>query len=245
MRPYRSRICPSGNTEWVTGSSPQALVFRTCKPTRSMNMLICAVSKCRNGAAGRVCLSLEGSKTRFNLEKASVLVLDPTPMGMQILVQILTGFGARTLHRCHKLEEAKDIIGSREVHLSVIDAMGATGEGYEFVHWLRRHAPEPNCFSPVVVAEGHTRMADVTRARNCGANFLIKRPLSPTALLERIIWIGAEERGFVAGLTYAGPDRRFRNDGPPPEGGRRWNDTLVEIEDSADETAPSAMRLPQ
>jgi hypothetical protein len=47
------------------------------------------------------------SRARFNLQRASVLVLEETPLGMSILVQILTGFGAKILHRCESVAEAE------------------------------------------------------------------------------------------------------------------------------------------
>ena len=96
------------------------------------------------------------SRARFNLERASVLVLDESGMGMSILVQILTGFGVKTLHRCESVAEAKDAIGKVEVDLIVCDAMGASGEGYDFVEWLRRSKIEPNCYAPVLLTAGHT-----------------------------------------------------------------------------------------
>jgi len=34
------------------------------------------------------------SKAKFNLQHATVLLLDENPLSMNILVQILTGFGA-------------------------------------------------------------------------------------------------------------------------------------------------------
>ena len=68
------------------------------------------------------------SRARFNLERASVLLLEESPMGMSILVQILTGFGARTLHRCETVDEAKDAIAKVEVDLIICDTLGAGGE---------------------------------------------------------------------------------------------------------------------
>ena len=50
------------------------------------------------------------SRVRFNLSAAAVLLLDPTPLGMSILVQIVTGFGARTLYRCTTAAEARETI---------------------------------------------------------------------------------------------------------------------------------------
>jgi CheY-like chemotaxis protein len=167
------------------------------------------------------------SKTRFNLSKASVLLLDSTVVGMGVLSQILKGFGAGVLYRCSNAEEAREITRTEALHLIVADTMAPAGDGYDFVIWLRRTAPDPNRYCPVILLDGHTRTTDVSRARNCGANFLLKRPLSPLSLMERILWIGQEDRGFIEGESYAGPDRRF-HDQAVPEGGRRWNDKHAE-----------------
>jgi CheY-like chemotaxis protein len=170
------------------------------------------------------------SRARFNLERASVLVLDESGMGMSILVQILTGFGVKSLHRCETVAEAKDTIGKVEVDLIVCDAMGASGEGYDFVEWLRRSKIEPNCYVPVLLTAGHTPSTSVARARDCGAHFVMVKPLTPIAVLERIIWIAKEGRRFVECDTYVGPDRRFKNEGVPPGMvGRRRDDLQGEI----------------
>ena len=170
------------------------------------------------------------SRARFNLERASVLVLDESPMGMSILVQILTGFGVKTLHRCEKVEEAKETIAKVEVDLIVCDSMGAGGEGYDFVSWVRSSKIEPNCYAPVLLTSGHTPSHAVQKARDCGAHFIMAKPLTPIAVLERIIWIAREGRRFVECDTYVGPDRRFKNDGVPAGMvGRRRDDLQGDI----------------
>lgn len=170
------------------------------------------------------------SRARFNLERASILLLEESPMGMSILVQILTGFGARTLHRCETVDQAKDAIGKVEVDLIICDAMGAKGEGYDFVEWLRGSRIEPNCFTPVLLTAGHTPSTAVQRARDCGAHFIMAKPLTPIAVLKRILWISKEGRRFVECDTYMGPDRRFKNEGVPAGmAGRRRDDLHGDI----------------
>lgn len=171
------------------------------------------------------------SRVRFNLADAAILLFDPTPMGMSILVQIVTGFGGRTLFRCTTAEEARGVLQREQIDIALIDAVSPSGEGYELAEWLRREAPELNRYTPVLLTEGHTRMSDVARARDCGANFMIKRPLSPVALLERIVWVSKEGRGFVIDENYVGPDRRFKNT-PVSTGGRRREDRIVPIEET-------------
>ena len=170
------------------------------------------------------------SRARFNLERASILLLEESPMGMSILVQILIGFGARTLHRCETVAEAKDAIAKIEVDLIICDSMGAGGEGYDFIEWLRRSRIEPNCFAPVLLIAGHTPSNAVARARDCGAHFVMAKPLTPIAVLERILWIAKEGRRFVECDAYMGPDRRFKNEGVPAGmAGRRRDDLHGEI----------------
>ena len=149
------------------------------------------------------------SRSRFNLSKTAVLVFDPTELGLAIVSQILTGFGARKIHRCGTIAEAKQVVTDFEVDLMIIDAMAESGEGYEFVRWLRANVPEPNRHTPVLLTAAHTKVSDVANARDCGSHFIVAKPLSPIVVLERIIWIAKEGRAFVLSEEYVGPDRRF------------------------------------
>ena len=168
------------------------------------------------------------SRARFNLERASVLLLEESSMGMSILVQILTGFGARMLHRADSLEAAQAIV--HKVELDIVIADAASGQGYEFIEWLRHSRIEPNCYVPVLLTAGHTPRNAVSKARDCGAHFIMAKPLTPIAVLERILWISKEGRRFVECDTYMGPDRRFKNEGVPAGTvGRRRDDLPIEI----------------
>jgi len=79
--------------------------------------------------------------------------------------------------------------------------------------------------APVLMTTSHTPRSQISRARDCGANIIIKKPFPPITVLERIIWSSKEGRKFLFSDTYVGPDRRFRNVGPPKgEKGRRRED---------------------
>ena len=165
------------------------------------------------------------SRTRFNLSRSAVLVLESSPLGMAIMVQILTGFGAKRIYRCASVAEAQEAVNTFEIDLMIIDGIAETGEGYELVRWVREHAAEPNKFAPVLLTMGHTMASDVAKARDCGGHFLITKPIAPIVLLERIIWAAKAGRGFLFSDNYVGPDRRF-HDCERPGGlpGRRRTD---------------------
>jgi DNA-binding response OmpR family regulator len=157
---------------------------------------------------------------------------------MSILVQIVTGLGAKHLYRCTSVDMAKEVATHQEIDLAIVDAMAPEGKGYDFVEWLRRETQEPNCYCPTLITTGHTPASDIVRARDCGGHFIIKKPIAPIVMLERIIWVAKASRPFLFTGSYVGPDRRFRDDGAPDGAGRRREDL------ARAEAAKAAARAP-
>ncbi len=167
--------------------------------------------------------------TRVGLRDARVLCCDTTEQGAEILSRILIGFGVHQITRSDSAESFKRAIADKGFDLILIDA-AAGGDGFALAHWLRRSRFEPNRYVPVVILAGHTPKSQVERARDSGANSFVTKPISAAALLDRILWIGRGERMFVETDTYVGPDRRFKNEGPPNGlNGRRSTDLSAEV----------------
>jgi len=152
----------------------------------------------------------------INLEGAAVLLLDDNPEGMNILVQILTAFGVKSIHRCRSVADARKRAAAGPLDLVLASATLRNSSGYDFTSWLRRSGNEINAFTPVILVSGHTQPSDVQKARDCGANFIVTKPLIPAVLLERIVWVAREKRPFVLCDVYVGPERRSEDRGPPP-----------------------------
>ncbi len=169
----------------------------------------------------------QAGPARINLEKAAVLVVDSNSHGQEIVVQIVSAFGVKSIHRAESAKNAVATLQRNAIDLIIADAQMDDGDfdGCDFVHWLRRSGLSPTAFVPVILTSAHMSALDVARARDCGANIIVIKPLSPANLLQRITWVAREQRIFVETATYVGPDRRVRNLGPP-EGmkGRRAED---------------------
>ena len=164
-------------------------------------------------------------KGRVNLEKAAVLLLSP-PTGMELLVRIFHGFGVRHPYRCFDPERAMEVCRESDLDLIICDGSLVDGGAYDFIAALRRSDIEPNRYVPAMVIQGHTPVDQIHKARDCGANFVVAKPITPRLLLERVLWIAQESRPFIELDGYVGPDRRFQNSGPPggPGTGRRRTD---------------------
>lgn len=170
---------------------------------------------------------------KINFENLTVVIVDDNPQALNIMASVVSGFGARKIVRCETTEEARKHLEKSAVDLVVTDAQMPEGDGYEFVHWIRRNAAVTNRFIPVVIVTAHTRRSEVFKARDCGANFIVAKPITPKTLLERIVWIAREDRMALETPDYVGPDRRFQQVGlPAGTDGRRSGDLSGEVGDA-------------
>jgi CheY-like chemotaxis protein len=167
----------------------------------------------------------------INLDKARALIVDDNPQSLDILVGVLTSFGLRNIVRKSNGQEAQDELKLHPVDLILTNATLPELDGYDLIRWLRREADEASRMTPTIVVTAHTRRSQVEKARDCGANFIITKPISPAVMLERILWVARGDRMFIECEAYVGPDRRWRNQGPPVEfpDGRRRDDQSIEL----------------
>jgi DNA-binding response OmpR family regulator len=171
---------------------------------------------------------------RLNLEKATILLLDGDQMSMDILSQILSGFGAKNIQKFNAVEAAQRAVQKSEFDLVVVDPSMMGSEGYEFIIWLRRNAQSANRYTSVLIVTGQTQTSRIGAARDAGANFVVAKPLTPAVVLDRIMWMARDKRPHVDCKAYAGPDRRFKFEGPPPgSDGRREGDLSAAIGDAS------------
>ena len=97
------------------------------------------------------------SRAEFNLRNTNILLVETGTLGMQILVQILVGFGAKTFEKCSTIDAAQDLIRRTEFDLMIVDAILGDEDGFDLVQWLRTEAPTPNRYAPLLMISAFTR----------------------------------------------------------------------------------------
>jgi DNA-binding response OmpR family regulator len=166
---------------------------------------------------------------RVNLSTAEVLILGGDPDGVEILAQMFAGFGVHTPRRCSSANEGMTVVGERDLNLVVVDSALEDTDGYDFIKWLRR-CGSPNAWAPTILVTGHTTPSQIFRGRDAGASFVVRKPVPPLVMMQRIVWLLNDPRAFVTSPGYYGPDRRVRSVGPPVGmKGRRHDDLSVEV----------------
>ena len=171
-----------------------------------------------------------GGSARLNLRNVTVLCVDTNSLGLEVLGQMLMGFGVERIRRAASLDAAKAVLSKETIEFVVVDSNLEEESGYDLVRWLRQSPLDPNRFAPVIVTSSHTPASEIASARDCGANFVVAKPLSPSVLMQRMLWIAKGGRQFIEAEKYIGPDRRFKYDGVP-EGtkGRRASDLSASV----------------
>lgn len=171
------------------------------------------------------------STTRLNLENAAGLIVDDNAQALDLLASVLSSFGMKDLQRASSAMEAMEIVKARRIDIILTDGQMPVMDGYDFVRWLRHESGEQTRTIPAIVVTAHSRRTQVMRARDCGANFIITKPITPKIILERILWVAQGRRMFIETDTYIGPDRRFKQSGMPADfpDGRRRDDKPAEV----------------
>ena len=170
------------------------------------------------------------TEQRLNLSKSNILLVQGSSAELDILGQMFVGFAVKTIRKCQNIEEADEAVRGGVFDLIVLDADMPDRAGLDFIAALRRMSDNPNRLAPVLVTCGHAARGLVRRTMDCGANFVVAKPITPKIMFDRVVWLARDEREFVDCDAYAGPDRRRRSYGPPAgEQGRRHDDLSVEV----------------
>lgn len=175
--------------------------------------------------------TLANLASRIQFKKATVMLVEPNTNGLEVLTQVFMGLGATRFLKASTYDEACSQVRTEPVDLILCEATLQPGDkdGYDFVSWLRRANLQPNSYAPTIITTAHTSRRNVDKARDCGAHFVLMKPLAPSVVIDRVVWIAQANRGFVACNSYVGPDRRFHNLGPPGGVARRSTDLSVVV----------------
>ena len=161
---------------------------------------------------------------RLNLKNVTTLLVDNDGFTRGLVAQMLRGFGMDPPAQCQTAAQAMHHLEHHYADLCIIEAMQPDMAGSELIKWIRHQEKSPFRFVPIIVMTGYTQLRLISAVRDAGANLVVKKPMSPQCIYDRILWVARTQRSFVEADGYAGPDRRFRDVEPPDGVFRRESD---------------------
>ena len=57
----------------------------------------------------------------------------------------------------------------------------------------------------MILVTGHTKPSQIFKGRDAGASFVVRKPVPPLVMMQRIIWLLNDQRQFVPRPTTAAP----------------------------------------
>ena len=174
------------------------------------------------------------AKARLNLKNLVALIVDRDSFSRGLTAQMLRGFGLSTLFIAGNGEEAKELLGQHCPDIAFIEGALPDMPTSELIIWIRRHENKVLRFLPIIVLSGYTQLRLISAARDFGAHLVVRKPLSPQTLFDRMAWLAKFDRPFLEAPKYAGPDRRFHAAEP--------SDGIVRRETDKDQPQPAILQ---
>jgi len=164
-------------------------------------------------------------KKSANFNGMTALIADSSENFVKILTGMLVEFRLSQILTAQDGEEATRIMNGKQVDIAFLDCVLTGLDGFAITQNVRSKGG-PNQMIPILILTSHTQLENVTRARDCGANMVLAKPISAGGLFDRLFWAAENPREFVTSENYFGPDRRFKIEGYPDGVARRASDNI-------------------
>ncbi len=177
---------------------------------------------------------------RLNLKNVTALLVDSDQFTRNLVANMLRGFGMDQPTVCSTGEQAKHHLTNHYADICIFEAAQPDMPCADLIRWIRRQEKSPFRFVPIIVMSGYTQLRLISTVRDAGANIVVKKPVSPQSIYDRILWVARNQRPFVEAGDYIGPDRRFKNVDPPGGKFRRETDDVNQTETNVEATTNAA-----
>jgi CheY-like chemotaxis protein len=144
----------------------------------------------------------------LDLGGISLLVINDNEFVRTYMQRLFSIMRVGSVVTCANPRSARAEIATVQPDIVVID-LDLTGmDGLELLQDIRRGgAGIPNDIA-ILVASAHVDRDYVTKARESGANWILVKPLTFRRLYEGLVRVIMDDRAFLEGDAYVGPDRR-------------------------------------
>ncbi|MEZ5937498.1 MAG: response regulator [Hyphomonadaceae bacterium] len=181
----------------------------------------------------------------------AALIIDPNNFLRGLTAEILRNLNLTDLSLARNLTAAQTYLIDR--HFDVILLAWEPDEGSEtagYLAWLKdlRRVPDDRIRRlPVILVTSSLTKQLVIEARDAGVDEFLTRPISPTAMKQRLEMVIQTPRPFVDCSVYVGPCRRRKNPadyhGEKRRAGERRGDRPSRMTDAEVEAAKEPIRV--
>lgn len=168
---------------------------------------------------------VNGDDQRPDLTALDVVVVDDSYHMRRLLRTLLQVLKIRSIHEAENGADALQALRTSPCDVLLADCQMQPVDGIQLAQRIRRSRDLPDPALPIIMISGHSSPELITQARDVGVHGFLVKPVSVTALRDRIVAVLKQPRSFVRTDAYVGPCRRRRDrsnySGPERRGARR------------------------
>jgi len=138
----------------------------------------------------------------------SFLVVDDSAHMRTILRTILMGFGCRKIYEAEDGADGLEKLDAYGPDILIVDWEMPVLSGPEMIRFIRNPDGCRHAFVPIILLTAHTERRRMVEAKGFGVNEILRKPVSPKAIYQRVTSIIVDPRAFVRTPTYFGPEPR-------------------------------------
>jgi CheY-like chemotaxis protein len=166
-----------------------------------------------------------------------VLVIDPSVAAQRLLCELLRSSGAGEIWGADSNARALKAAQTADPMLIFTELRGPNLDGLELTKQIRR-SDLPCRQVPVIVVTSEATPSSIYASRDAGVHEFLRKPYTIRDVLRRLDAVTLQQRDWIEGIAYIGPDRRRFNSGDYSGPRKRRSDV-------ASLHAPDAARLLQ
>ncbi len=143
-----------------------------------------------------------------SIEQLNVLIIEDDRHMRMLIRNVLFALGVSDVMEASDGKAAVEEMKAVLPDLVLVDLKMEPMGGLEFVRQLRADANNRCRFVPVIMITAYADLDTVAAARDVGITEFMAKPVSASALEQRIQRVLNDTRRFVEAPKFAGPDRR-------------------------------------
>jgi CheY-like chemotaxis protein len=155
------------------------------------------------------------------IESLKIMIVDDSDQMRRMLKAMLMSFGVTQIIIANNGHDALQMTRETWPDIIITDWNMKPTNGIQLAQALRWDTTSYNPYVPILLLTGHADKERIIEARDAGITEIMVKPVSPTALHQRLITMIEKPRPFVEEKGYFGPDRRRRNLEIPQASDRR------------------------
>jgi len=149
---------------------------------------------------------------KIDLSQIRFLIIDPSPMSMDLVCDVLAMMGARSIRKCATTDRAVEALRNDPFDIVITEWNTTPLTGLQFIEYIRTSGESPNRLMPILLMTARSEEEYIVQARDRGITEFLAKPFTVESFHRRLVSIIAFPRPFVDAERYFGPDRRRRKD---------------------------------